>query len=394
MLERRYVPLFLVTFTIAVGYAFIYSLMAVIRNDFGISETGVGAIGAIGFAAGFVSMVSLSRYADRGHTKSMLRAGVGLVLLANVGMVFASDLASFLATRTLLGLGAGMFTPAVRRLVILSDPERAGERLGMMAAFDMAGFLAGPASATLLYELGGLQVAFAALAGLVAVVAVPVLRFRFEAVSEAELAPVCENPIGVLLSLASVRGVLLCTVAFYTTVGVFEAIWSIFLDDLGGSQRYIGLTLTLFAVPMLIFPVYAGRLAQRIGPLRIVALSIGVAIPCMTLYGELTNLWTLGVLCVVHATADAFTFPSLQLGIAQSSPRRHLASGQGLMGATGQAVAAITAFASGAAYQNFGSRALFSGSAAIMLTLLAMGLWQGRRLMAPGSQAMGRVEPV
>ena len=39
MFDPRYLPLFLVTFTIALGYAFIYSLMAVIRNDFGISES-------------------------------------------------------------------------------------------------------------------------------------------------------------------------------------------------------------------------------------------------------------------------------------------------------------------------------------------------------------------
>lgn len=390
MLERRYIPLFLVTFTIAVGYAFIYSLMAVIRNDFGISETGVGAIGAIGFAAGFASMVGLSRYADRGHTKTMLRTGVGLVLVGNLGMVFASDLGAFLATRTLLGLGAGMFTPAVRRLVVLADPERAGERLGMLAAFDMAGFLAGPVLATLLYELGGLQVAFAALTGLVALVALPVLRFRFDERPEPVPPGPIERPIPLLLGIAPVRGVLLCTVAFYTTVGVFEAIWSIFLDDLGGSQRFIGLTLTLFALPMLVIPMYAGRLAQRVGPLRVVAWSLGAAIPCMALYGALTTLWALAMLTFVHAVVDAFTMPSLQLGIARSAPRRHLASGQGLIGATGQAVAAITAIGGGAVYQRFGAEELFLGSAAVMLLLLGIGLLQGRSLMvAPVGERTG-----
>ncbi len=383
LLEPRYVPLFLVTFTIALGYAFIYSLMAVIRNDFGISESGVGGIGAIGFAAGFVSMVTLSRYADRGHTKAMLRTGVGLVFLGNLEMVFATDLGSFLATRTLLGLGAGLFTPAVRRMVVLSDPERAGERLGMMASFDMAGFLAGPVLATVLYELGGLQVAFAALAGIVAFVAIPVLRFRFDDAPAIEPPAPGEGPLRVLFGLAPIRGVLLCTIAFYTTVGIFEAIWSIFLDDLGASQRFIGLTLTLFAMPMLVFPVWGGRLAQRVGPLRVAAFSIGGAIPCMMIYGGITTLWPLAVLAFVHAVFDAFTMPSLQLGIAQASPRRHLASAQGLLGATGQAVAAVTALGSGVVYQYFGAGELFIGGAAIMVALLVAGLGQGRSLMTP-----------
>ncbi|MEM9176460.1 MAG: MFS transporter [Myxococcota bacterium] len=385
LLERRYLPLFLVTFTLAVGYAFIYSLTAVIRSRFGISETGIGWIGGIGFAAGFVSMVSLSRYADRGHTKVMLRVGVGLVLLGNAGMIFASDLSGFLASRTLLGLGGGLFTPAVRRLVVLSDPERAGERLGAMAAFDMAGFLAGPVLATLFYELGGLRAAFAALTALVVLVAIPVLRFRFEDAPEAAGPDGRERPVRDLFARAPVRGVLLCTIAFYTTVGVFEAIWAVFLDDLGASQRYIALTLTLFAIPMLFVPIYGGRLAQRHGPLRVAAWSVGAAIPFMTLYGGLTDLTALGLLCVVHAVADSFTLPSLQLGIAQAAPRRHLASGQGLVGATGQAVAAVTAIGSGAVYQFQGAATLFVGSAAIMLVLLVAGLRQGRALMVPAA---------
>lgn len=383
LLERRHLPLFLVTFTLAVGYAFIYSLTAVIRSRFGISETGIGWIGGIGFAAGFLSMVSLSRYADRGYTKAMLRAGVALVLLGNAGMIFASDLAGFLASRTLLGLGGGLFMPAVRRLVVLSDPERAGERLGAMAAFDMAGFLAGPVLATFFYELGGLRAAFAALAGLTLLVAIPVVRFRVEDAPQDLPELSRERPIRALLALGPVRGVVLCTVAFYTTVGVFEAIWSIFLDDLGASQRYIALTLTLFAIPMLFVPIYGGRLAQRLGPLRVTAWSLGAAIPFMTLYGELTDLAALGVLCVVHAIADSFTMPALQLGIAQASPRRHLGTGQGLVGATGQAVAAVTAIGSGAVYEFQGAAVLFSGSAAIMLVLLVGGLWQGRALMVP-----------
>ena len=87
----------------------------------------------------------------------------------------------------------------------------------------------------------------------------------------------------------------------------------------------------------------------------------------------------------MHAIADSFTMPSLQLGIAQASPRRHLASGQGLVGATGQAVAAVTAIGSGTVYQFLGAATLFGGSAAIMLVLLVAGLWQGRALMAPPS---------
>lgn len=374
-------PLFLTTFMLMTGYASIYVLMAVIRADFGLSEADVGVIGAAGFLAGFVAQVGLSRYADRGHTGRMLRVGIGLALAGNVGMVFASDLSSFIFARVLLGLGAGSFSPAVRRLVITADPERAGERLGMMASFDMAGFIAGPLLASLFYQNLGLRSTFVALVLLLGVLVIPV--FRVDVPESVPDSPPVRDPMRTLLSLPPIRGVLLCTLAFYVTVGVFESIWAVFLDDRGASQTYISATLSIFTLPMLFFPPIAGRLAQRIGPLRVALVSIGAAIPCMVLYGYLTGLWVLAILVLVHAVADSFTMPSLQLGIARSSPAELLASGQGAVGAAGQLTAALTALASGWLYGTYGAETLFLGSAALMLVLLAAGVQQGRSLLQP-----------
>lgn len=389
MLDRRSIPLFLTTFLLTSGYGFLYSLLAVIRDDFGLSETEIGVLGATGFIAGFCAQVSLSRYADRGHTRIMLMTGLAFAMLGNLGMVLATDLSGFLASRACLGLGAGTFAPAVRRLVILSDPERAGERLGLMASFDMAGFISGPVLASILYEAFGLQAAFGVLVILLGLLVVPVLRVPFDEspVEPTEMTETpSDGPIRLLLSRAPIRGVLLCTLAFYTTVGVFEAIWAVFLDDLGASQRFIGATLSIFSIPMLIFPAMAGRLAQRIGPLKVAAMSIGFAIPCMVLYGHLTGLYVLAALVLIHAVADAFTMPSLQVGIALASPREHLASGQGLIGAAGQLVAAATALGAGFLYDGWGAETLFTSSALLMVLLLAMGLSAGRQLMRPPAQ--------
>ena len=188
-----------------------------------------------------------------------------------------------------------------------------------------------------------------------------------------------------LLALGPVRGVL-CTVAFYTTVGVFEAIWAVFLDDLGASQRYIALTLTLFAIPMLFVPIYGGRLAQRLGPLRVGAWSLGAAIPFMMLYGELTDLAALGVLCVVHAIADSFTMPSLQLGIAQLARRHLVRAGPGRCDRAGR-----RRHGDRIGRRSFqGAAALFSGSAAIMLVLLVGDSGRAVRSCAAGLERVRR----
>ena len=153
MIERRFAALFLTSFVLSAGYGSIYTLLAVIREQFGFSATSIGVIGSAGFLAGFSAMVVLSRYADRGHTRSMLQFGLTCAILGNLGMVLATDLMAFIGSRVLLGLGAGAFSPAVRRLVISAEPSKAGERLGFMASFEMGGFISGPVLASLLYEI-------------------------------------------------------------------------------------------------------------------------------------------------------------------------------------------------------------------------------------------------
>ncbi len=380
MPERRFISLFLASFVLSAGYGSIYTLLAAIRETFGFSAAAIGVLGAAGFLAGFVAQVVLSRYADRGHTRAMLRLGLMLAVAGNVGMIFATDLAGFIASRALLGLGAGAYAPAVRRLVIASDPERAGERLGWMASFDMAGFISGPVLASLLFQAFGLRATFVALALLLAGLIGPVLRTPFQETTEP--AP-DHDPIRTLLGLRPVRGVLACSLAFYLTIGVFEAIWAVFLTDRGASQLFIGATLSLFGLPMLLIPPFAGRLAGRIGPLRVAAAGIAGAIPCMLAYGWLESLVALAILVALHSTADSFTMPALQLGIARASPPEHLASGQGMIGAAGQLTAAATALASGWVYGAFGPDVLFGSAAALMAALLALGLWQGASLMGP-----------
>ena len=49
-----------------------------------------------------------------------------------------------------MGLGAGMAMPAIRRIVILADPEHLGHNVGLLLAADVAGFAVGPAISAVL----------------------------------------------------------------------------------------------------------------------------------------------------------------------------------------------------------------------------------------------------
>ncbi len=74
-----------------------------------------------------------------------------------------------------------------------------------------------------------------------------------------------------LLVRPAIQATLAASVAFYLTVGMFEAIWAVLLRDHGAETWLIGLTLSLFTLPMIFLAPIGGRAAQSRGPLRVVS---------------------------------------------------------------------------------------------------------------------------
>jgi MFS family permease len=136
-------PLYALSTILMIGYAAVFTLLAEMRSSFGFSETAIGAIAGSAFLAGFIAQLLLSRFADSGHGKHLLRLGVVTALVGLVWMCFADDLTGWIAARTILGFGAGCVRPAARRLAFVHQPEVAGKTLGRLAAAEMIGFLIG-----------------------------------------------------------------------------------------------------------------------------------------------------------------------------------------------------------------------------------------------------------
>ena len=59
---------------------------------------------------------------------------------------------------------------------------------------------------------------------------------------------------------------ILAGIAFFTTIGVFEASWALLIDDLGGSTLIIGLSISLFAVPMIPLAPFGASWPSRWDP--------------------------------------------------------------------------------------------------------------------------------
>jgi MFS family permease len=120
---------------------------------------------------------------------------------------------------------------------------------------------------------------------------------------------------------------------------------------------------------MILFASRGGALAQARGPIRVLTISITVAAACTFVYG-IGPLWLLIVVSGLHASADAFTMPGNQVAVAMSTPPEQLATGQGLLGATGLAVAGLAALGGSALYGSFGRFSVFTTTSALMLVFL------------------------
>jgi MFS family permease len=79
-----------------------FAMMAELRDTYGISESILGLIVAVGFFASFVAQIALAPLADRGHARQLLIGGlaanvVGLALVSQ-----ASTPAPFLVGRIIM----------------------------------------------------------------------------------------------------------------------------------------------------------------------------------------------------------------------------------------------------------------------------------------------------
>ncbi|CAM8647867.1 AraJ Arabinose efflux permease [Acidimicrobiia bacterium] len=380
--------LYLLTAVMSLGYGSVFTLLADIRDEFGFSDSDVGLIAFAGFATGFASQVFLARFADRGYAARMVRLGVAIATIGMVCMVFAVPLWQWVGARLLLGFGSGMVGPAVRRLVIARDPDNVGANLGRQTAFDVAGFVLGPLIAAVFAQLLGLRAPFVVLAALYVIAFALVGRISFET----GVAGDGHRAIRNLIRLPAVQSALLAAIAFYLTLGMFEALWSVLLRDLGAETWLIGLTLSIFTVPMIIFAPKGGALAQTKGPIMVVSVSILVAAACTLTYG-IGPLWLLIVVSGIHAVADAYTMPANQVAVAMASPPDQIATGQGLLGATGLAVAGLSAVGGAAVYDAFGREAAFTGTAVLMVVLVGAARWRWNA-DAPADLSVSQPKPL
>ena len=342
--------------SVTIGFGAIFALLPEFQDDIGFADFWLGAVTSASFLAGFVAQLCLARYADRGHGRTMLVGGVLVAALGMGGVALANDVTVLLLARIVLGLGEGAFLPAARRVVIVRNPDQLGAALGQLGSAATAGFLAGPLVAAGLAEITNLRAPFWVICVLLVALVPMLARFPVPPAEHDEV----RAPLRRLISTRGVRAGMLLGASLSVAIGVYDSLWAKFLeDDHGTSVTFVGVSLFLFAMPVVILAPVMGHVADRVGPVRLGSLCAVASVPFIASYGYLPNEWFIAVFALFHSVLDSAVTPSSQSSVARASSEELVASGQGLLDGFGLLVAAVSAAVFAPLYSAFGPEVLW-----------------------------------
>jgi MFS family permease len=365
------------------GYGVMFTMLEDFRDEYGISATALGAIVAVGFFSSFIVQIAIAPFADRGHARVMVYLGIACNVAGLLGMAFSKTAFGLIVARLVMGVGAGVAQPAIRRILVLSSPDSVGNNLGFLLSADVGGFALGPAISAVLVGPFGIPAPFLVIAA-AAVVCVP-LMMRIHIVETVE--EVTQRFAFDLFRSRMFTGTVVMGAAVFLMIGTFDALWVLVLDDLQASDVIADLGIIIFALPFVVFGAAGGRLAQRVGPLRLAAGGLLFGALCLFSYGHLPTGAAMMAVGVLHSLNDGFTVSSTGVAIGLDIAPERQASAQGMLGGIQTLVGGITALAAGWLYDHAGRAVAYGISAGLMVVLVVIGAMLTRLPAGAGRQS-------
>ena len=332
-MRRSNVPLLAAIFVEAMGYGAIFGLLADLQDTYHFEQSGLGFIAASAFPAALIGQLGLSRFADRGYTRKLLWFGLTTAAIGMVWFWVGHSLWEFILARVLVGLGSGTFIPAARRVILSRDPDNPGGAISVAGAADIGGFLVGiPVAKGLEGLFDNPNTPFLVLAVLLMVIG-PLATLVEEPALHEETSGGGELRRVFAIPLA--RGGLLIGVGFAVMIGTFDSVASRFLKDLGGTNTELVLVMIALFIPLVLFMPVAGRLVDRLGPIRCGVTALLVSSPLVLGFGLTRNMGGISILGALVALAYSVVYTSGQAAVAGGTIDVGLAgAGQGAYEAT------------------------------------------------------------
>ncbi len=303
----------------------------------------IGVIASMYYVGTLLFSSPLGWLSDSVGRKPVMVGGVALTSVAMLLFTTTANPLWFILFRLFEGIGTAGVGPAGQAFIADITPERdRSKAYGILTTAQFGGLIVGPALAPPLYHLagGGLSGFYAIFyfgAALAAVTTIVMLIFVKEpaatharrAAREARGQKRTERPpYREILTGPIIAFVVIAFLSHYA-MGGWEVVWSIWLDHLGASKTYIGLTWVAFSVPMLL-SFAGGMLADRYSRFALMFVGYTISGIAWILYGSTTNLTLFLLVNVVEGLAIAFSYPAKQAFLIQVSPPKWLGTVTGI----------------------------------------------------------------
>ncbi len=345
-----------------------FTMLDDFRNNFGIAESALGFIVGVGFFTSFLGQVSIAPLADRGRAQRLIILGLGLEVIGCIGMALGETFIILLISRIIMGFGAGSALPALRRVIIVADPDNFGRNLGRILSFEVAGFASGPVISVIFAEFFGIPGPFIFLATIISLFVIVVSRIAVPETAK-ENHPTERFAIDLLKNRAITSGILI-GVALFFMIGVFDSLWVLMMDDLDAAQWMANFGVSVFVLPLILLGPFGGKFVQRIGPYRAGSFGMILGAIFMAGYGLMPTPTLMMVVFLFHSLNDGFFVTGAGVAVGTSAPLERQAGAQGLLGGMETLAGGVAASFSGVAYDHLGRTTTFIGTGAIMLTLI------------------------
>jgi len=356
---------------LASGYGVMFTMLDDWRAEFGIQETGLSMIIAVGFFTSFIAQLTIAPYADRGHARKLMTVGMAANAAGALIMAFGSSLPLFLLGRFVMGVGAGIAIPAIKRIVIVRDPENMGGNLGRGVSIEVGGFAIGPVIAALTVDSINLAAPFILIAALITVAGFIISRLN---ITETAVEDRTEERFAIdLLKNRAVLGSILVGIALYVMIGVYDSLWVIMMDDLKAPHWVGNAGVALFGLPWIFFGALGGRIAQKHGPLRVSAFGLALGSLYMTSYGFMTMPYLMLGVGLTQSMLDSLTVTGIGVAVAQATPPERQAGASGLLGGMQTLMGGLAAMSAGTMYEHFGQKFAFTATGVAMALLVSVG---------------------
>ena len=364
----------LVVFLEWLGAGAIIPLFPLFLKDHGASPSLIGLTMSAFFLAGLLTQFPAGRLADRIGRRPVLVGGLFVYAGACLACMLPVSTWGFIALRFIQGGAAGAVEVASLALVSSNVPiERRGRAISRIFSAQLAGTAVGP----LLGSVAGvhhMSLLFLATAMACTVAAIPVLTSS--TIRSHDVIHVHHEPLVRLVMSRALLGAVFGAITLGLGIGVYEACWTLLLNDRGASSAIIALSWTAFSVPYVFFVRAAGWFADHWDRRALAALGLLVSVSFCIAYPFVTSIPILLAMGFLESMGFAFALPSLQAMMTEGRTPRELGRVQGIYASSQTGAIALASAVAGVLFgMHMFLPFLVSAGLGLLLTLALLVTW-------------------